>query len=228
MRLIALLAVASVLAACSARPLTERERAFIDTIHGDAVDATRIRVVRGSLTGAFSATVDPRPRTTCRERLSPPLEGPRRLVFPAFVLDEAVYFTHDFWRSDFLAGYPERLHLRDAMRLAHELTHVWQWQARAKTGYHPLKAMFEHVEKDDPYLVEIDPGRAFLDYGYEQQGILVEEFVCCRWLDPHGTRTAILRDKLSAHFPGLVQQRAVSQTRIELPWDGAEIEGICS
>ena len=33
--------------------------------------------------------------------------------------------------------------LSEAMLLAHEMTHVWQWQNRKRTGYHPLRAAAE-------------------------------------------------------------------------------------
>jgi hypothetical protein len=120
------------------------------------------------------------------------------------------------------------MELTDAMRLAHELTHVWQWQRRDLTGYHPYKASLEHVELDDPYLLEIDPARGFLDYGYEQQGVIVEEFVCCRALDPEGTRTEALYRLVAEVFPAAARRDPAASGAIGLPWAGAETRGICS
>ncbi|MEO1239437.1 MAG: hypothetical protein AAFW64_07225 [Pseudomonadota bacterium] len=216
------------LAACTSRPLTEAERGFIQTVQGDAVDMDAVKVARGSISSAFTADIPPRPRTTCRERIFRPRSGPQVLIFPGLTVDSVMYFTDPFWSEDYMEGYPDRLPLRDAMRLAHEMTHVWQWQARAETKYHPLKALREHISQDDPYLVEFDPDRPFLSYGWEQQGTLVEEFVCCRALDPDSPKTAALHAMLSREFPALARQNVVALADVELPWNGAEPRGICS
>ncbi|MDJ1008839.1 MAG: hypothetical protein QNJ13_13565 [Paracoccaceae bacterium] len=222
------LAALVLLTACAQRPLTEAERGFIETIHGPTVDYAAIRVARGSISAAFDADIPERPRDTCRERIFPPRTGQQTIIFPGLTLDSTMYFTEAFWAEDYTAGYPDRLPLRDAMRLAHEVTHVWQWQQRAATRYHPLKALAEHIEEDDPYLVAFDPARPFLSYAWEQQGTLVEEFVCCRALDPESPKTAALHAMLSEPFPGLARRDAVPLAGVELPWDGAETQGICS
>lgn len=216
------------LAACAARPLTETERAFTGTIMGPALDTGDVRIVKGAVVALIPKTIPPRPRTTCREKLNPPRSEPAKGVFPAFATGETVYYATRFWRADFLKGYPEGMELRHAMRLAHELTHVWQWQARAETGYHPLKASFEHIEKDDPYLLTLDPQKRFLDYAYEQQGVIVEEFVCCRALDPDGARTARLRALVGQVFPAPAATETVARSAIRLPHEGVETRGICS
>ena len=216
------------LAACTSRPLTDAERAFLQTVHGDAVDMEKVRVARGSISSAFEVDIPPRPRTTCRERIFRPRSGPEVLIFPGLTLDSTMYFTDPFWEDDFVRGYPNALPLRDAMRLAHEMTHVWQWQARARTRYHPLKAVGEHISENDPYLVDFDPDRPFLSYAWEQQGTLVEEFVCCRALDPDSEKTRALHAMLSQPFPGLARRETVALADVELPWDGAEPRGICS
>ena len=222
----ALLALA-LTAACASRPLTEAERRFAGSVMGPELAAADVRIVRGAAVGLLATEIPPRPRTTCQERLHPERDGPVPGVFPAMAFGQAVYFSRDYWQADFLAAYPEAMELREAMWLAHELTHVWQWQRRDLTGYHPLKASFEHVEKDDPYLIEIDPDKPFLAYGYEQQGAIVEEFVCCRALDPDGGRTDDLRRLLAEVFPGAASDEAVPRGGIALPWDGAETRGIC-
>jgi len=216
------------LPACAQRELTVAERGFLATVHGDTVDYEAIRVVRGSISAAFEADIPERPRNTCRERLFPPRTGQQTIIFPGLTIDSNMYFSEPFWAEDYARGYPERLPLRDAMRLAHEVTHVWQWQARETTKYSPFKALSEHIEKDDPYLVSFDASRPFLSYAYEQQGTLVEEYVCCRALDPDSPKTAALHAMLSEHFPALARRDVVALADVELPWDGAETRGICS
>ncbi len=222
------LVLPGLLAACANRPLTPAERAFTETVMGPAVATEDVRLVKGAVVGLISVTVNPRPQTACREKLYPPLEEPIRANFPAFARGRTIYYTRAFWSKDFLAGYPTVLDLDQAMRLAHEMTHVWQWQERRKTGYSPFAAAFEHVGGDDPYLVEIDPERAFTDYGWEQQGSIVEEFVCCRALDPDGARTKQLTGLVRQVFPGAASADALPKGRIRIPWARAELRGICS
>lgn len=69
--------------------------------------------------------------------------------------------------------------LLERAHLAHELVHVWQYQALRRTG---LELLLSRV-----YRYRLDPARGFRDYGYEQQAAIVEDYVrlCdgarCRW-----------------------------------------------
>lgn len=221
------LAALLALSGCDARPLSEAERAFAFTVVGDAVDLDRVTIVRGSASALIPTTIEPRPQLTCRQRLRPALSAPVPGYFPAFVDRDTMYFSRRIWQPDALAGYPDRMHLGHAMRLAHELTHVWQWQERAQTGYAPRRAFGEHVRLEDPYLVELDPELGFLDYGWEQQGVLVEEYVCCRALDPTAPRTAQLRALVRQIYPDAAAAEVVPAAGIVLPWPDAETSGIC-
>ncbi len=80
-----------------------------------------------------------------------------------------VRFPAERFRQDFTTGT-----LGDAVWLVHELAHVWQWQTL--DGYHPLKAAREHLTGTDPYAYTLDPTRALLDYGWEQQAKLIEDW----------------------------------------------------
>lgn len=213
------------LGACAERRLSEAERGFLDTVQGPELDAAEVVVVKGALIGAFPMKRPARPQVACRERIWPPEEGTVEGRVAGVVVGERLNVARWFWTGDFLKGYPEVLPLPRAMYLAHEMTHVWQWQARAETGYAPWKAAGEHAASADPYLFEVG-GQSFLDYGYEQQASLVEEYVCCRALDPTGARTERLRDMLRPVFPTLAETETAPAVR--LPWKGAEIAGICS
>lgn len=227
MRPILALSLLAALAACGARPLTEGERAFAETVVGRAVALDEVVIVRGSASALVPTTVPVRPRDTCRTRITPPREGPVPGVYPAFVLGDRIHVARDFWAPDFAPDYPEGLHLEAAMRLAHELVHVWQWQARGLTGYAPQRALAEHVALDDPYLTELEPGRRFLDYGWEQQGALVEEFVCCRALDPDAPRTDRLAGLIGEVFPEAERRPRVPPDQVRLLWAEAERRDIC-
>ncbi len=216
-----------VVAACG-RPLTETERSFASRLHGAALDLDRVRLVEGAPVGAVTFHRKPRPRVTCRERILPPTKEEIVTAKPAAVtLFQKVYFTKGWYLDDYLPDFPQRMNLVAAMLLAHELTHVWQWQNRQVTGYHPLRAAAEHGASDDPYLFELETSPDFLDYGYEQQGAIVEEYVCCRALAPEAARTKRLHGMLSAAFPVSDLPHSTRESDVLLPWKGAEIAGIC-
>lgn len=214
------------LASCG-RPLTGNERAFLDSIHGDTLDMNAVRLHDGAPTRAVTFRRKPRPRTTCRELILPPATDAIVTTKPAAVaVYNTILFDKDWYLEDYLPDYPEKVGLVAGMLLAHELTHIWQWQNRASTGYSPLRAASEHTISDDPYLFEIDTPRKFGDFGYEQQGSIVEEFVCCRALAPQAPRTKRLHGLISQVMPvaPLPQTR---QSDVRLPWDGVELKGIC-
>jgi len=215
-----------VLAACG-RPLSEAERAFMSEIQ-PGLETTRIRIVENPLIGLRVSTIPTRPRDTCRELILPPATGPTVETRTAgAVLFQSVMVAPDYYLEDYLSGYPERVNLVAAMYFAHEMTHVWQWQNRELTGYHPLRAAAEQRVSDDPYLFDPDEERTLLDYGYEQQASLVSEYVCCRALDPAGARTERLERILSPYM-ALSPAGQTDASTVLLPWAGAETGGICS
>jgi len=207
--------------------MTDTERAFIATIHGDALDMNAVRLHDGAPTRAVTFRRKPRPRTTCRELILPPATEEIVTSKPAAVaVYNRVLFDKDWYIDDYLPDYPDQVGLIAAMLFAHELTHVWQWQNRATTGYSPLRAASEHGGSADPYLFEINTDRRFGDFGYEQQGSIVEEFVCCRALAPQAPRTQRLHALIAQVMPvaPLPQSRPYD---VQLPWDGVELRGIC-
>ncbi|MFW2541385.1 hypothetical protein ACN2XU_01995 [Primorskyibacter sp. 2E107] len=216
------------LSACG-RPLTTSETAYLKAIQGDQINTGRIRVIDGHFAGSYVYTIPVRPRTTCQERIWPPLDKAKTIeVSPAAsVVGNTMMIRKDLYAEDLMQGWPKQIDLFQAMLFAHEATHVWQWQNRARTGYHPMKALSEHATSADPYLFDPDNTRDFLSYGYEQQGSIVEEYVCCRLLDPDAPRTARLRDMIARHMPVDGLDRALGTGTVKLPWSGVETKGIC-
>ena len=214
------------LSACG-RPLTDNEVAFARTIHGDTLNVAKVRLWDDFPARSVTFKRKARPRTTCREKIVPPATTEIVTARPAAVaLWNRVWFVEDWYLDDYLPEYPDKIGLVAAMLLSHELTHVWQWQNRKLTGYTPLKAAREHRVSDDPYLFDVENTQAFLDFGYEQQGSIVEEYVCCRALDPQGARTERLHSLISEVMPvtALPQSREFA---VRVPWDGVEVAGIC-
>ena len=215
------------LAACG-RPLTEQERAFASAVQGDTLNLDRVRLVDGAPVVPITFYRKDRPRLACRERILPPTEEGVVTAKPAAVaLFNKIYFTQDWYLEDYMSDYPDQMDLIAAMLLAHELTHVWQWQNRTTTGYHPLRAAAEHGGNKDPYLFDLNTSPDFLSYGYEQQGAIVEEYICCRSLDPAAPRTKRLHDMLGEHFDLSPLPQSRRERDVVIPWSGAKVEGIC-
>ena len=227
MRSALVLGLCLLLAACG-RPLTPAEMSFVTAMQGDETDLSRVRLVNGHFAGSVTFQRPVRPRLTCQERLWPPSRGETVTVSPgATVLFNRIFFRKDLYRADFLAEHPQVIDLTDAMLLAHEMVHVWQWQNRARTGYTPWKAAREHGASPDPYLFAPDTAGRFLDYGYEQQGAIMEEYLCCRLLDPEAPRTARMHAMISAEMPLEGLDAFLDAGGVRIPWAGAETEGIC-
>lgn len=221
-----LIALLLLLCACG-RPMTPAEVAFSNTIHGSGLDTSKVRLVDGAPTRSVTFRRKARPRTTCRELILPPATTKIVTAKPAAVaLFNHVLFDKDWYLDDYLPDYPDKIGLIAAMLLSHELTHVWQWQNRKTTGYSPLKAASEHERGADPYLFDLERTPKFGDFGYEQQGSIVEEFVCCRALAPTAPRTKRLHALISQVMPvaPLPDRR---QSDVRMPWDGVELKGIC-
>lgn len=207
------------------RSLTEGEKAFIADVQGESLNTSPIRISRNAPLGVATFTYQKRPRLACRERINPEPKEETITASAAGVVLFNKLFTSEGWSlPDYLPEYPEKLHMSAALFFAHEMTHVWQWQHRDVTGYTPWRAAQEHKRGVDPYQFEASSAETFLDYGYEQQAAVVEEYLCCALLDPKAPRTDRLRNLLDDHFPvdELPQVHAVT-----LPWDDVKIEGIC-
>nr|WP_120636205.1 hypothetical protein [Ruegeria sp. EL01] len=215
------------LASCG-RPLTDLERDFASTVQGETLDLDRVRLVNGAPVTQITYFREARPRLACRERILPPInEGTVTGKPAAIALFNKVYFARDWFLEDYMSDYPDEVNLIAAMLLAHELTHVWQWQNRKTTGYHPLRAAAEHGGRKDPYLFDLNTSPNFLSYGYEQQGAIVEEYVCCRALDPQAERTRRLHGMLGEHFDLSPLPRKGRERDVVIPWSEAKVQGIC-
>ncbi|WP_262386433.1 hypothetical protein ROLI_028880 [Roseobacter fucihabitans] len=222
------LVISAVFMSGCGRGLTPTETAFARTLHGDTLDTSKVRLVDGAPTRAVTFERKPRPRTTCRERILPPVKTQTVTSKPAAVaLYNHVLFDRDWYLDDYLPDYPDQIGLVAAMLFAHEILHVWQWQNRKQTGYTPWRAAFEHDGARDPYLFELNADPKFSDFGFEQQGAIMEEFICCRALDPAAPRTQRLHDLMSQAMP-VAPLPTTREYAVRLPWDGVELKGICS
>jgi hypothetical protein len=221
---LSLLLVLGLTAACG-RPLVPAERAFLGNLHGADMDLARVRLVDGF--PAPRTTVATPPRVTCQSRLYPPIAAPTfRGASPAMTLFDTVLVRHDWYAPDMTGGYPDILDLPSAMILAHETLHVWQWQHRRQTGYTPLRAALEHFGSADPYLFDPNSDADFRAFSYEQQGAVIEEYLCCRVLAPDAARTRRLHRMIGRVLPLTPLSQPLAR-HVRLPWKGVELRHIC-
>ncbi|PRX37363.1 hypothetical protein SAMN05216257_101386 [Meinhardsimonia xiamenensis] len=199
----AALLVLVILTAC-ARPLSEGEAGFARALFGESIDTARMGVARDI--GLLPPPPPPPAWELRRARVSPDAcrrDRPRKGRRPpaAFVLGSRIHYLGEDYTADSLPLWPRYWRLPHALLLAHELTHVWQWQNRRITGYAPWKAALESWRKVDPYHYEIAPGRPFLSYGFEQQAAMVQDYVCLRLLRPADPKLDELRAVLAPALP---------------------------
>lgn len=194
-----LLCALFVLAGCG-RPLSEAEGAFVTGLLGPGLEAGRMRV---------ASTGPELPETSAAPRRLVPLEQiycevppETRVVRPpaAMVLFNTMWVTPVLNFDNLMVGWPEQIPLARAILLAHEATHVWQWQNRALTGYSPLAAASENIRMRDPYAYELEPGKGFLEFGYEQQARMVGDYVCEVTKNPRSAKARALMEVLAPVF----------------------------
>ena len=116
----------------------------------------------------------------------------------ALVVGNTVFFDREYYSSD-ISQSPIN---SDRWLMAHELTHVWQYQNRDMTGYSFAKVVSEHVRfGDDVYDYTLVNGKRFTDYRFEQQGKIVECYAMLKEVSPNGANTRKHEKLIRAEFP---------------------------
>lgn len=203
MRGLAAVLLALTLAACG-RPLTESETRFARAVFGNEIDVKRVRVAQdlGLLPPFPTVPVAAKAlRGTSAACVRTPQPAGERPPPEAFALYNTMFFRSGLYSGDMALTWPRGLRFPQALVLAHELTHVWQWQNRARTGYTPIRAVAESVRQDDPYFSAGDEAPSFHAFGFEQQAAMVEDFVCFTIANPAHPRRAELRALLAPVLP---------------------------
>ncbi len=192
----------SALAACG-RPMTAMEEQFAKDVFGPTLDTSKVVVGQGGgLRPPMKTRVTKVTRLVGTERSCLRFPQKTRVYAPAkaFAFKNKVNFDTGLYSSDMVLDWPNALRLPQALIFAHELTHVWQWQNRAITGYTPWRAAGESLRLIDPYYAP--PGSAdFFTYGYEQQAVILEDYLCFAFANPNHPRRAELRKILAPVFP---------------------------
>ena len=133
------------------RPLTNGEIALARSVFGDAVEYGRVRLIRGKWW---------------------PFQPKRSAMAPM----GSIYFHPDGggWSEDFAAES-----VRRQAFFIHEMTHVWQAQAKGRFYLPLMRHPFCR------YSYDLKPGKPFHRYGLEQQA----EIVTHRFLTDNGVTT---------------------------------------
>lgn len=204
------LALALLLAAC-ARPLTEAESRFAEDIFGESIDTSKVSISVGLGIGPAYETVPTSVRVlrgterACVRTPQPAGSQPPQ----AFAFRNRMHFDAVLYSGDMARPWPEGMRFPNALILAHELTHVWQWQNRDRTGYTPWRAMRESWRFADPYFSAAEDAPVFLSFGYEQQAAMVEDFVCFTVANPTHPRRQELRALLEPVLPVAAFEAAI-------------------
>jgi len=91
----------------------------------------------------------------------------------AVTIDNTVSFSKDSYSLDF--SLVESIGLLSL--LAHEVTHVWQYQNRVR-GYWWMKAALEHIRhRSQVYHYRLDRRKSLDEYRFEQQAQIVQDYV---------------------------------------------------
>ncbi len=207
-----LLSLLLVLAACS-RPLTEVEIQFATDLFGDTLNVEKVRVAHG-----LGLTPPPRLVPSSVRKLRGTEHACVRVPQPggaqpaqAFALRNGVFFSSALYSSDMALTWPRGLRFPQALIFAHELTHVWQWQNRAMTGYSPWRAIRESLRLSDPYFSANGEAPVFFQFGFEQQAAIVEDFVCFTIANPSHPRRTELRALLAPILPVAAFEAAIQR-----------------
>ncbi|MCZ4351602.1 hypothetical protein O4H61_03655 [Roseovarius aestuarii] len=194
------------LAGCS-RPLTPNEQRFAADVLGPGLNTDVVRVSQGLGLAVPPETPAEAPNAHvvgseihpgfCDRTAPQAPSGPP----PAWALYDRISLTAPIYQPDTATQWPHAAQFPQALIMAHELVHVWQWQNRARTRYRPMRAALESVFNLDPYFYVPDRASGLLSYGYEQQAALLEDYLCYALYDPTNPRRDMLRPILSPHFP---------------------------
>ncbi len=136
-----------------ARPYLPAEMAMLTRIFGTSIDYGRVRIARGAGANLIAASA-------FRRRA------------PAITLGRTIYYRDDFYCDDFTAR------AEDAALLAHETTHIWQYQTRLGEALGPATVALDTLRHGDAAydVANLTADTPFNSLGYEQQAEAVLEY----------------------------------------------------
>lgn len=163
-----------ILTGCSSRDLTVNEKNVITSIPERPLDLSIVTVYASQEEAKVQFDL------LMAEEMLPKnisIEEIESVVFDfsAIALGNNIYFKKEFYDNDFASNWPYFIQYNLGL-FSHEIMHVWQYQNRERTGYTIAKVALEHIKYKDPYYYELIEGKKLLDYRYEQQAKIIEDF----------------------------------------------------
>ncbi len=201
------------LALSGCRFLTANEKNFTSKIYSGQLNANKVQVyslahsrqntndkLMGTLEAEYRTDKSVKSYGLDKSQLLTKAAASLRNKSNAMVIKNNIYYKSDAYKADLAAGFPTNVFVDDLDLLGHEIMHVWQYQNRDRTGYSLLAVALEHIRYSDPYDYHIVPGKKFLDYRFEQQGRIVQDYVRYSFTAPGSAELQALRRLLSQEF----------------------------
>ncbi|KUP92694.1 hypothetical protein [Tritonibacter horizontis] len=160
MRFLPLAILPFLLFGCTERPLTGSEAAFLGTVHGNNVQFDDILIVKGGL-------ADARPN-----------DG-------AVALGNKIHYNSNTYRENFVPD-DDVTFIEDLVLLAHEVTHIWQYNSGKTPKCTVSELAREHSEFGDTvyvYPTPLSASKSLTSYRCEQQAQIVGDWVLYRALN---------------------------------------------
>lgn len=192
----------SLLTACS-RPMTDGEIAYGNELFTRGLNFEEVRFSgqeRQGIQKAKEKLAQEHASVLSNQKDSEKLISAIPSLFgaDAIVIGNTIYFDSDVYSLDFSESVADS----DRWLMAHELTHVWQWQNRDYTGYTFSRVVSEHVEfGDSVYKYILVDGKRFTDYRFEQQGAIVQCYAMLRQVRPNAPVTLKHERIIRSEFP---------------------------
>lgn len=154
---IAFLLAAFALTSCDKRTLTQNESAFLGTVHGSNIEYSKVVLHQGGLPDVFPNT-------------------------GGIAVGYDVYLAERIFRKDLTLAKDDGTppYIEDLALLAHELTHVWQYNSGKTPSCTVSNIAKEHRNFGSDvykYTLPLSRTKTFLSYRCEQQGAIVEHWV---------------------------------------------------
>lgn len=216
--ILAALGLALIGSGCSSRAVTNDEKVFLATVFGDSVDVDSVSirssgVAKGIEEGIELGDIPPAYATSGQHTES-------WFDADAITIRNRIYFNAAIYLDNYYD--PNEIHLLIDL-FAHEFVHVWQWQNREKTGYSLSRVIQEHVTYGKAvYEYERPPSQPFLQYRYEQQGMIVQDYIFMREHSPQHPWLPIYEKVIRVAIPLTKLQRAIEEFCQKTPSDSCK------
>lgn len=210
---------------CISRELTPHEKMFVQATHTNTVAQSKVRIARGvdgkEVRRTLRKDLQRSALTLKHNGKAVSVDDLQKALLTgpgAITIGSKIYYRKNYYQANFVPAWPRPLIVNWASLLAHEVTHVWQYQNRRVTGYSLSKIAMEHIRyRENVYHYNIVRGKKFLEYRFEQQGQIIQDWVTCRCMAPNSPKTSELEKLIEAVIPSGPYRRLICQQNFSSP-----------